>query len=105
MNATTLTGQQRAVAVLAAIVTVPGLPEATWTVWTSQNSAAPAIEGQLDSGTLSAIRAAVTAYASEFALAADNEKFIPSRNCESFTRIRVSGVVDGVHVKVWGPAR
>jgi hypothetical protein len=104
----TLTGQQRAVAVLAAILATPGLAEATWTVYPDRLATGRAeIEGQIDSEAGAVVvRAAVNAYASAFELVFDDERFVAGGgHCEPYTSIRVRGVIDGVDVKVWGAAR
>jgi len=108
MSTTTLTGQQRAVALLAAILATPGLPPATWRVYQDQMATGRAeISGQVEQGSESTVRAATTSYATAFGeLTLDDEGRAPGTpDCTAFTVIAASGVIDGVTVRVWGAGR
>jgi hypothetical protein len=103
----TLTGQQRAVAVLAAILATPGLADATWTVWPDRLSEGRAeLHGQLEGQPVNDLRAAVDTYFLAFNLRLDEDRFMSGTEyCRAFTEISTSGVIDGVTVKVWGAGR
>lgn len=103
----TLSGQQRATAVLAAILTVPGLSAASWLVHPDRLATDNAeIAGQITSGTPDEVRAAIDAYVATFSeLSYNDEKFVKGSPESSFVSIGASGVIDGVHVTVWGAAR
>lgn len=108
MTTTTLTGQQRAVAVLAAILATPGLAKATWRVYQDRMATArPKISGQVEQGSEGAVRAAITSYAAAFSeLTLDDEGHAPGTpDCAAFTVIAAAGVIDGVTVRVWGAGR
>lgn len=107
MTATTLTGQQQAVAVLARILATPGLASANWHVYPDRLATNRAeISGQVEAGTADDVNAAIDAYALAFELTFDDERRVSGANyCEEFTEIAASGVIDGVKVKVWGAAR
>ena len=103
----TLTGQQQAAAVLARILAVPGLPDATWTVYQPGACASiPEIVGQVHSGAIAAARSAIDAYALALELYFDDEKHLAATDyCAAFTHIGAHGVIDGVDVKVWCAGR
>ena len=104
---TTFTGQQRATAVLAAILALPGLPAATWLVHPDRLATdGSELSGQVAHGTPDDVRAAIDAYVTAFSeLRYNDEKFVKGNPWSSFTSIGASGVIDGVHVRVWGAAR
>ena len=108
MTAATLTGQQRAAAVLAAVLAVPGLPDATWTVYAPQQSGKlPEITGQVQSRPIADARAAIDTYVLAFSrLSHDNEQHLAATDyCEAFTQISAFGDIDGVSVTVWCAGR
>jgi len=104
---TTLTGQQRAVAVLAAILATSGLAEATWTVRADPLGRGRAeLDGQLERQPIADLRAAIDAYFLAFDLRLDEDAWMPGTNyCAAFTKVGTSGLIDGVTVKVWGAGR
>ena len=108
MTAAILTGQQQAVAVLARILAVPGVAQASWHVYRDAEAAERAeISGQIAQGTVADVRAAINTYTVAFSwLDLDDEAhFAGDDSCEAFTSIGASGVIDGVTVRVWGAGR
>ncbi|NUP50415.1 MAG: hypothetical protein HOW97_24355 [Catenulispora sp.] len=108
MTTTTLTGQQHAAAVLAAILTVPGLPDATWTIYAPQQSRKlPKITGQVQSRSVADARRAIDAYVLAFSmLSYDDEQHLAGTDyCTAFTEVSASGDIDGVSVTVWCAGR
>jgi len=106
----TLTGQQRAVAVLAAILATPGLAPATWSIRPDSMCIASdtaRLEGQLSSRqSIDDLRAAIDAYFIVFGLRLDEDAWMPGTDyCAAFTEVSTSGLIDGVRVKVWGAGR
>jgi len=103
----TLTSQQRAAAVLAAILATPGLDAATWTVWPDRLSEGRAeLHGQLEGQPIANLRAAIDAYFLAFNLRLDEDAWMPGTDyCAAFTEVSTSGLIDGVRVKVWGAGR
>jgi hypothetical protein len=104
----TLTGQQQAVAALAAILDVPGLPDAKWTInLPGESGIIPGITGQMSARDLADARRAIDAYVLAFSmLSYDDETHVPgAAYCEAFTEVAASGDIDGVSVKVWCAGR
>jgi hypothetical protein len=101
------TGQQKAVAVLATILAMPGLPEATWTVYPDRLSRGRAeLHGQLEAQPIADLRAAIDAYFLALDLRLNEDRWMSGTDhCAAFTEVSTSGLVDGVTIKVWGAGR